>query len=210
MVENSSVEVFEGEPQVYEKKIWNLKNLPIALLVGFVFIVIFVLLMFFFNPVISTALIIALSFIVVYSIVLFFLLEPRLLRQVNQKEIHRHTIDRPIPVEVVRTIERPVEVIKEVPYQVNVPVDREVVREVPGIKEVPRTKTVYIARPNKKIKIPHYDYIGSNIAKTYHKSSCRFGKLIKRKYKVSNNDLNFFKKKGYSPCEVCILKNVKV
>ncbi len=201
MVEDNSLyQVIEEKPEISETKVFNLKNLPIALLSGFVFIVIFVLLMIFFNPQLTVALLIALTFVVVYSIMLFFLLEPRLLRQVNQKEIHRHTIERPIPVEVVRTIEKPVEVIKEFP----------VLKQVPIIKEVPKTRTVYIARPEKKLNIPHYQYVGSVKSKVYHKNSCRLGKLIKRKYKISGNSIDFFKKKKFSPCEVCILKKVKV
>lgn len=54
--------------------------------------------------------------------------------------------------------------------------------------------------------IPKYEYIGSILSKTYHKRTCRLGKLIKKKYKLSDNNVAFFKSKRFKPCKVCIKK----
>ncbi len=99
-------------------------------------------------------------------------------------------IQRPITTTIIKEVEKPViqTIVKEV--------------EKPVIKEV--EKKVFIERPRKKLNIPKYDYIGSTNTKTYHKRSCRLSKLIKRKYKLSKNDLEFFKKQGYKACKICL------
>lgn len=65
-------------------------------------------------------------------------------------------------------------------------------------------KTIYVTNPRKKLDIPRYDYVASSETKTYHKKSCRLGKLIKKKYKVLNNDPNYFTRNGYKSCKICI------
>jgi hypothetical protein len=44
-------------------------------------------------------------------------------------------------------------------------------------------------------------YVGSTQTKTYHKSTCRFAKSIKPKFRVENDDKSFFKK--YKACSRC-------
>jgi len=72
--------------------------------------------------------------------------------------------------------------------------------EKPVIREV--VKKVFIEKPRKEP--PKYEYVGSTNAKTYHKTSCRFSKLIKDKFKVSKNEQEYFQKQGYKPCKVCL------
>ncbi len=79
-----------------------------------------------------------------------------------------------------------------------VPIEKKVYIEKPVIKEV------LVEKPRKKLNIPKYDFVGSTQTKTYHTRNCRLGKLIKRKYKLSSNSENDFKKKKFSPCKVCI------
>lgn len=117
------------------------------------------------------------------------------------REINRtetHTVEK----EVVREVP----VIKEVRVPVVQQVEKPVIREI--IKEVPVIKTVEV--PRAKLNIPRYDFIGSVASKVYHKNNCRLGKSIKKKYKEFSNDPNFFKKRGYKPCKFCITKEVKV
>ena len=91
---------------------------------------------------------------------------------------------------VIRTVEKPIRRI------INKPVIRIV--EKPVIREV--VKKVFIEKPKESIP----KYTGSSNAKTYHKTSCRFSKLIRDKYKVSKNDIEYFQKQGYKPCKVCL------
>jgi hypothetical protein len=114
--------------------------------------------------------------------------------------------------EVVREVPVVREIIKEVPIQIPmentvyevvekpVYVDREVIKEVPV--EVP----VYFEKPRKKLNIPKYEFVGSSETKTFHKRSCRFGKLIKKKYKLNSNNKDFFKNRKFKVCKVCIRK----
>ncbi len=115
-------------------------------------------------------------------------------------------IDRPIIKEVIRVIEKPVEVIREVPIEKEIVkiVEKPVIQrvEVPVIKWLERK--VYIKR--KKLHIIKFNYIASTETKTFHKRNCRFGKLIKRKYKIHNNKYSFFQKKHFKACKVCLKK----
>ncbi|HUS48952.1 MAG TPA: hypothetical protein VMZ91_02205, partial [Candidatus Paceibacterota bacterium] len=96
-----------------------------------------------------------------------------------RKPIRRITpIKRILPKPIVRVVEKPV------------------IREV--------EKKVFIEKPRKEPI--EYEYVGSTNAKKYHKASCRFSKLIKDKYKVSRNELEYFQRQGYKPCKVCLSK----
>lgn len=110
-----------------------------------------------------------------------------------------------------KIIEKPVikEVIKEVPIQIPIenrtievvekPVEviKEIVREIPMPVRVARSPTI-------NANAPRYIYIGSAQTKTYHKRSCRLGKLIKRKYKLSSMNKSFFKRKHFRACKSCL------
>lgn len=48
-------------------------------------------------------------------------------------------------------------------------------------------------------------YIASTEGSTFHKVSCRLGKLIKRKYKISNDSQAFFVRQKYKPCKLCMV-----
>ncbi len=214
------------EPKITEKRIWNLNHLFLGLFIAIAFIAITLFLIINFELDLTNSLIVILAVVIVYSGILFFLIEPKVLRQVDNTVIHR--VERPviiekpvvkeIPVEKKIFVDRPVEVIKEV----QVPVEREVIKEV----EVPVEKTVFVDRPvekvvqvpsdptviiapeetKKKLVIPKYDFVASEETRTYHTRNCRLGKLIKRKYKlVSNNEKDFIKEK-FKPCKVCIKK----
>ena len=90
----------------------------------------------------------------------------------------------------IRAVEKPSRRI------INKPVVKIV--EKPVIREV--IKKVFIEKPKESIA----EYTGSSNAKTYHKTSCRFSKLIEDKYKVSKNDIEYFQEQGYKPCKVCL------
>ncbi len=214
------------EPKITEKRIWNLNHLFLGLFIAIAFVAIALFLIINYELDLTNSLIVILAIVIVYSGILFFLIEPKILRQVDNTVIQR--VERPviiekpvvkeIPVEKKIFVDRPVEVIKEV----QVPVEREVIKEV----QVPVEKTVFVDRPvekvvqipseptvvvateepKKKLDIPKYDFVASEETRTYHTRNCRLGKLIKRKYKlVSNNEKDFIKEK-FKPCKVCIKK----
>ena len=92
---------------------------------------------------------------------------------------------KPAPIERTRPITRVVER----------PVTRTI--EKPIVKVV--EKKVFVERP----RPPKFKYVGSVNTKKYHKESCRLSKLIKEEYKESNDDVEYFQRKGYKPCKVC-------
>ena len=161
----------------------------IAIIVGLLLILILFVLIFGFKLNLIQTFISIVFIISFYIIILSFLLEKKQMKSIINM--------------IIKTIEKPSIIIEK-------PVVREVVKEIekPVIKEV--EKPIYIEKPRKKLNIPRYDYVASTETVTYHKSSCRLGKLIKRKYKLFSNDPNFFKKKNFTPCKVCIQKLVKV
>jgi len=85
---------------------------------------------------------------------------------------------------------------KPIRQSINRPVVKIV--EKPVVREV--VKKVFIEKPKEAIP----EYTGSSNAKTYHKTSCKFSKLIDNKYKVSKNEQEYFQKQGYKPCKVCL------
>ena len=163
----------ELDPEITERKLFNLRNILFVFIIGAVLIFLIIGIIAIFELEIRNALILSLIAVTIYAVILFFLLEPSILREV--KSVMVRTVEK--PVEVIRTVEKPVE------------------------KEV--IKRVYVEAPRKKLNIPKYEYVGSSETKAFHKRNCRLGKLIKRKYKVSNNSASYFKAKGFKPCKVC-------
>lgn len=105
---------------------------------------------------------------------------------------------RVVVKEVFREVEKPV--VREV--MVDRPVVREVVVEKPVYHRVP--EYVYVERERRTLDIPKYAYVGSRETMTYHKRSCRFSKLIKKKYKVVNNSPSYFVRNKFSKCKSCL------
>lgn len=220
MEENVTIE--ELEPKITETKLWNLNNFFIAFFIGVGFAILAIVLITYFNMNLVDSLILVLVLVVVYASILFFLLESKILREVEQTTIR--TIDRPfikeVPVEKEVIVEKPVEkkifidrpVIKEVekkifvdrPVEKKVSVEKEVVVDRPVDRPVVNKVYVPVGAHKEKIVIPKYNFIASTETMTYHTRNCRLGKLIKRKYKISTNSEKILKKRGFKPCKVCI------
>jgi len=134
-----------------------------------------------------------------YAIFSFFLIEP----VVEVKPVQY--VEKPIVQETIRVVE------KQVPIQI--PIENRVIEvvEKPVIQrvEIPVEveKPVYIREERIKLNIPKYNFVGSTETKTFHKRNCKFSKLIKKKYKVHNNNKSFFKKKHFHGCKACIKKS---
>lgn len=187
---------------VREKKIWNLKNIFIAFWIFVLFIVIAIVYIGFFpsGDKFENRLLLWTILTIIYAIILFFLLEPGKLREIERKEYK--TIEKRVPVvkEVVKTVEKPVE---RVVYK-----DRVRTVEKPVIREVEKPVYYPVTKPKKEVK--KYAFVGSKLTKIYHKSSCRLGRSIKKKYKAYADDEKAFTKQKYKPCKICVLKERKV
>lgn len=191
------------EPVVHERKFIQNKNILFALFIGVIVIMIQFSFVFFFGLSLKDSLIIGFILILFYGIFLLFLVEPRVIREIHNLEVK--TIERPSERIVFKEVEKPVVPVTAQTLPAYHPTEpREIVRTVE--KRVP----VYIEKPRAKLNIPKYEYLGSSETKTFHSRNCRLGKLIKKKYKVSNNSKSYFTSKKYKPCKVCILKKKKV
>lgn len=185
--------IFMEEVQTSEKRVKEEGNAIIAVIVGFLLTFIAIIIIFGFNFGTNQIVIFILLIIAFYAIVLSFLFESKLVREI--KHIITKTNERPpVEKETVKIVRKPIV------YEMEKPVIREVMQIV--------DRPVFIKK--EKLNIPKYDYLGSIETKNYHKKSCRLGKLIKKKYKILNNDPKYFIKRGFSPCKVCILKEKKV
>lgn len=139
----------------------------------------------------------------IYAVFGIFLIEPVV--KVNPVQY----IEKPVIQEVIKYIEKPIIKEIQIPMEnriielVDRPVVKEIVKEVPIRVPVEKKVVRYILRKPRKLKIPKYKYLGSKETKTVHKRNCRFGKLIKKKYKVQGNSLASFKKNKFHFCKSC-------
>jgi hypothetical protein len=189
------------EPEIVEKKNWELKNAGFAIILGFVLVVIQFGSMTLLGLEPISSWILAFVLIVVFGIAIYFLMEPTIEKEIRQKiiETNLQTIDRPVVKEVIKEVIKTVEVDRPVYKEINI------VKEVPVYRE---PKTVYIAKEDEEIvtrRSPQvrYDFVGSKIQKVYHKSTCRLGKSIDKKYLVKSPTKTFFRNLRYLPCKVC-------
>jgi len=175
--------------------LYDKKNILIILLVAGLIVLFIILLNLLFNLDIIVNLVICWIVTTFYSLFAYYMVDNLVIRR----------------IETERVIERPVEVIREV----YIPVENKTVEvvEKPIIKEIPVyiQEPVYIQQPviNHRINIPKYNYVASSETERYHLRNCRLGKLIKKKYKIQNNSEEFFKKKHFKACKVCIKKEKK-
>src|SRR3989344_1232261 len=174
------------QPTFTERNVWNESNLGIALILGLIIVFVFATTIMITGISLIFAMALLVIFVLLYCIALIFLIEPLKIREINHTMVR--TIEKPIIREVF--VDRPL--IKEV--VVEKPVYRDVVRDV--------VRNVYVSSKS-PVRIPKYNYLGSLQTKRYHSRNCRLGKLIKRKYKISNNSKSYFIKKRFKACKVC-------
>lgn len=134
-------------------------------------------------------------FTTLYSLFAFFLIE--------DKRVFGRTnfVDRPVYVD--RPVDRIVDrvVIQEVPIQI--PVENRTIEVVDRPVEVERV----VPAQRRTLNLPKYNFVASSQARTFHKRSCRLGKMIKKKYKIQSNSKAFFKRKRFKACKSCINKS---
>jgi len=206
----------ELRPIITERKIWDTQNLIFAMIMGFVIIGSIITILYLYPMGSIEAIAMVAIFIAFYSIFLFFLVKPQIHTEIQKQQIITKTYEKPIVKEIVKEVIKEIEkpIIKEVIKEIEKPIIKKVPVTKTVIKKVPVTKTYIIEKPRKKLNIPKYEFFGSTQTKTYHKSSCRLRKLIKRKYKESAHTEKHFLTRGYKPCKICLkakkVKKVKV
>ena len=175
--------------------LYDKKNILVVILVAALIVLFVIIINLVINLSIVENLVMCWIATVLYSLFAYFMVDNLVIKLVESERI----------------IERPVEVIKEV----FIPVENKTIEfvEKPIIREVPVyvKEPVYIRQPviNHRIKIPKYNYVASSETQRYHLINCRLAKLIKKKYKIHNNSEDFFKKKHFKACKVCIKKEKK-
>jgi len=186
--------VYSLSPVVTRIRQLNNNYVAVAIYLGILLILVEIFALFLLDLSTLLALIFGVFLIICYAVALFFLLDPEFLTEINKTKVISYH-----PSQIIAERQP---VVKEQ----QAPIIKEQIRYV----EVPREKIVekIVEVPRKKLVIPKYEFIGSSETKVYHKRSCRFRKLIKRKYQVNSNDIKYFTSKKYTPCKVC-LKNSK-
>jgi hypothetical protein len=172
--------------EVHYKKVVDPTNILLAFLFGLAALVFVLAYTITFDPNQQYTLEITILTIAIYLIILIFLLNPKIVKRISETEIKEIGVPVPIIETITETIEKPVfrDVIKTVEKKV--------------------IEKVFIEKPKKK-PIPRktFKYIGTSESMTYHKASCRFSKLIKKKYQVKENDKKYFRLRGYKKCKYC-------
>jgi len=180
------VHVYREEPVIVEERLFNKNYLLVSFIIAFAMISVDFFLIFYFEWSFVKSVLVSAVLITVYSVFLFFLLEPKILKRIEQVEVR--TFEKPVTREVI----------------VEKPVVQRVIVEKPIVEKV--KEKVYFRVLSKKVEPVKYNYLGSSNRKVYHKRICRLSKLIKPKYKISNNSKDYFKKQGFRACKVCIKK----
>ncbi|MEK6899263.1 MAG: hypothetical protein AABW79_04165 [Nanoarchaeota archaeon] len=155
--------------------LWKLTNFFIAIVMFFIALVIGIILNDRLNLDLLGKFIVVLILGILYLIFISVLFGLHFFQRTQY-------IDR----EIIKEVERPIEVI----------VDRPVIHRVP--------EYVYVDRPKVKSLNKRFDFVGSSEARVYHKSSCRFSKLIKKKFKLVSNDKSYFVNLRFKACKNCI------
>lgn len=77
------------------------------------------------------------------------------------------------------------------------------------VTRVMRREKVSVEKPvivTNEVKPTSGNFVGSSETKTYHKSNCRFAKLIKPQFRDYSDDEKFFTKRKYKACKSCMKK----
>jgi len=184
-----------------ENKLNNktLKNL-IVILVGMLVITLALLIHTLFQLTLIQIVVVCWIFTTLFAIWGIFIIEPKV--NVNPVQFVEKEVVREVPVDRKVFVDRPYAVEKKVFIDRPVIVEKEVIKEVPV--DVERIVYRTVQAPHRNLNIPKYEFVGSTLAKTYHKRTCRFSKLIKNKYKLHSNYAHTFKVRHFKACKACI------
>lgn len=141
-----------------------------------------------------------------FALFAFFTVEP-IIRPVQY-------VEKPVIQEVIRIVEKPI--IKEI----QIPMENRIIEviEKPVIQETIKyvdrpvyikSKARIITRKSKKLNIPRFNFIASTQTRTYHKRTCKFARMLKKKFKLHSNSKAFFKRKHFKACKTCLKQKAK-
>jgi hypothetical protein len=135
-----------------------------------------------------------------FALFAFFLIDPVV--KINPVRY----VEKPVIQEVIQIVEKPTVREIQIPMENRVieVVEKPVIQEV--IRYVDRPVYTTIEKQTKRLNIPKFKFLGSTQTRTYHKRTCKFSKMLKKKFKLQSNSASFFKKKHYNACKTC-LKN---
>ena len=175
-------------------------SLAIAVLLGCMTLTMSVLISLVFQFDVVQNLVMSWILTTLYAVSAFLIVD----RKIVEKEFVNEIREVETPVyHVVPEIEKEfIPVDNPIYHIVEKPVEKKVYVEVP----VEIEKKIYIEKPRKKLNIPKYKFVGSDETKTYHKRTCRFKGMIKKKNKMSSNSEYYFKRRGFAPCKTCLGK----
>ena len=169
-----------------KKKVIDPTNILLTFLIGVAAVLLVIGSIASFELDLNNTIILSASIAFLYAVMAFFLLKPKIVEE-ETKTIER-IIEKPIIKEIERIIEKPV--IKEIKKQM----------KKPEIKKAISESTKKHLEKSKKVSAK---YIGSTQTEKFHKSSCKFAKLMKNKYKISEDHRKYFTLRGYKACKSC-------
>ncbi|MEI7718672.1 MAG: hypothetical protein WCI72_02300 [archaeon] len=175
------------------------KNM-IVIVTGMLIVTIALLITLIFQLSIVPAIVLCWILTTLFAIWGILVVDPKV--SINPVQIVEREVVKEVPVEKKIFIDRPVIVEKDVYIDRPVITEKEVIREVPV--EVERIIYKTVQAPHRNLNIPKYEFVGSTQAETYHKRTCRFSKLIKNKYKLHSNYAHTFKIRNFKACKACI------
>jgi len=151
-----------------------------------------------------------------YSVFAFWMVgEPIRTIKVEKPVIKKVPIQIPIENKTIEVIETPVEVPIQIPIEnktievietpVEVPIQIPIENKTIEVVEKPVIQRVEVpVLIKEKFNFPKFKYTGSSQTKTFHKRNCRFGKMIKKEYRVQNNYFAWFEINDFKPCKACM------
>jgi hypothetical protein len=179
------------------EKIWSLKNIQIALFIGFILLIVDLVSIFLLNAKPQTTTIIILISVIIYAIVLYFLLNPptqKIIEKERIKQIETPTlkiIEKPVEKQVVRIVEKPIERVRFI--------------EKPFIQRV----STPISIPVRSDPMKKYSFVASTKAKKIHSTKTTAGRMIKPENRDFANKIEHLKKKGYTEGQIKPRKSSK-
>jgi hypothetical protein len=169
------------------EKIWSLRNIQIALFIGFILLIIDVATLFLLNADIKTSLIIILLSVIIYAIVLYFLLNPPSQRTIEKDRVRQietptiKIIEKPIEKPIVKIVEKPIERIKYI--------------EKPLLRQINRPISV----PVRSDPMKDYSFVVSKKTGIIHPTDSTAGRMIKPENREFANEIKHLIAKGYTP-----------
>jgi len=170
-------------------------NVTVLILVAIQTIVLALIISLLFNLSTMENVVMSWIFTALFAIFCFFLIKDKII-----------VLERKIPFEnkTIEIVERPVYIDRPVIQEIQVPVENKIIEVVD--RPVYTERLVYRDKPKTKLHIKKYNYLASTEEKRYHLRKCRLSRIIKKKYKIQNDSAEFFKKRHYVPCKLCIKK----